>query len=183
MENRKELQKEFSKKAKRLQKITIYFAVEIVEELSKRDRFNSKYIICRGNRGKGRRVSQGIRSNSTKNDFRNYIWIRTKEEGKEDVPFYMITFNFQDIDGGNRICKNSGNPHMQLGRIQFWSGVNGKKGVCASPHEIISKDGDDITLKFCGNKMSDPKTAIYDEDYDHIKLVDSFLDFLQKSEE
>jgi len=182
MDNRKQIQDEFKEKVMRVRRIIVIFAVEIVEDLSRRDEFSSEFVISQGRLGKGKKVSGGIYSKSTQNDFQNYIWISVKKKDRETGPSYMISFNFQDIDGGKELVKNSGNPHMQLGRIQFWSGVNPKKGVCDSPHELISKDGSDITLKFCGSKMFDPKTAIYDEDYDHVKLVDEFLDFLLENE-
>lgn len=147
---------------------------EIVKELKLRDEFKAdsgkqKFKFC--NKGNNK-VSLGVRPG--KNDYRNYIWIEV-EDITDDSKKWMIALDYQDIDGGNELQKNTGNLHTQFGRIQFWSGVNKTKGTCDSPHELISKEGEDIIVKFCGSKSFDSKQAIYDGTYDPKALVDSFL--------
>ena len=144
-------------------------AQEIANELESRDDFKQNYEVRFGNKKK---FSKGLIT--ARFDFRNYIWITVREK-TNDKKQWLISLNFNDIDNNNEFELNSGNLHTQFGRIQFWKELNIKEKCCASPHELISKDGSDITLKFCGNKSFDPKQAIYDGTYEPVALVDKFL--------
>jgi len=149
-------------------------ALEIAIELESRDEFkpgsmHHELVLRRGNKGK---FSKGLHTPDF--DFRNYVWITVKDI-EDDKKRWMIALNFQDIDNDRDLEINSGNPHTQFGRIQFWKELNIKEGCCNGPHVLLDKEGGDIALKFCGNKSFDPKQSIYDGTYDPKVLVDKFL--------
>ena len=168
-----------------VREVLLCAAKEIANELESRDEFKTdsgkqRFTIKRGNRGK---VSQGVDSTSTRNEFSNYIWI-TITDCNDKNKQWIITMHYNDIDGvpGKKSAndKNSGNTHSQFGRLQFWKDMTINKGVCDSPNEILYSENGDIVLKFCASKAFDPKQSIGAGTYDPQKLVDSFLkDFVQ----
>ena len=158
-------------------------AAEIAAELESRDEFDSasghrKYIVRTLYKGQPcqRKYSRGMRTEEF--DFRNYVWI-TVMDANDDQRQWMLTLHFNDIDNDRDFEFNSGNPHTQFGRIQFWRDININEGTCNSPNKVISKDGGNIVLEFCGEKSSDPGQSIYDGTYNPITLVDSFIKFLR----
>ncbi|MBQ9727868.1 MAG: hypothetical protein IJV65_10260 [Kiritimatiellae bacterium] len=98
---------------------------------------------------------------SKKNDYRNYQWISVKFGERE----YLLATHHSNLD------RRTGNPHVQLGRVQFWR-CEGPQG----PHERdaagvwrFRTDNEDGAL---------PRTRVWDGDFSVPLVVDRFVSFL-----
>ena len=103
---------------------------------------------------------------SKRNDYRNYQWISVKSGGCE----YLLCTHHNNLD------MRTGNPHVQMGRIQFWrcEGPNG-------PHE---RDADGVwRYHFENEDATLPRTCIWDDDFSVAAVADRFLAFMERSGE
>lgn len=127
-------------------------------------RINPNYFKLEAHRGVKR-----------KNDYRTFFWISVEISSRT----YWITLFYNDID------KNSGNPHTQIGRIQFWRNIqttpNNKIGT---PHRKCT--GGQWRFIFEHAKPSNPPTKykdlnikLYDKTYSPQIVVDEFFKFLE----
>lgn len=107
-----------------------------------------------------------------RNDFRIYVWLIIHFEDRE----YWLTTFMNDLD------ELTGNPHTQIGRIQFWKNLTRPRPDniwCYTPSTLLD----------CGKwmlnpeKSYDPNIKIYDDDYDPVKVIDLFMDFLRENGE
>lgn len=131
-------------------------------------RINSKKVkVC---------TRQGKNSKSTENDYFLYLWIDVEISTRR----YWITLFFNDID------TKSGNPHTQLGRIQFWRNVtlHQAKGQY-SPHckcmggkwQFISANAKSPKSS---SKCMPTNVKVYNKkDYSPQTIVNDFLQFLE----
>ena len=100
---------------------------------------------------------------SKKNDYRNYQWISVKFDDRE----YMLATHHSNLD------VNTGNPHVQLGRIQFWR--------CEGPQGPHSRDATGVWRFRANNEdRTFPRTRVWDEDFSCSAVVDRFVAFLER---
>ena len=108
----------------------------------------------------------------SRNDFRIYVWLIIHFEDRE----YWITTFMNDLD------ELTGNPHTQIGRIQFWKNLTRPRPEnkwCYTPSTLLENG------KWMLNpeKSFDPNIKIYDDDYDCVKVINLFIDFLKDNGE
>ena len=115
--------------------------------------------LCRLYPGIVARQSQG---RSKRNDYRNYQWISVKIGEAE----YLVTIHHNNID------LRTGNPHTQLGRVQFWK--------CAGPNGPHTRDAYGVWRFRYDNAWSKmPRIRVWDEDYSSTRVAELFGDFLR----
>ena len=100
---------------------------------------------------------------SKKNDYRNYQWISVKTGGRE----YMLATHHSNLD------VKTGNPHVQLGRVQFWR--------CEGPQGPHSRDATGVWRFRADNEDGTiPRTRVWDDDFSCAAVVDRFAAFLER---
>ena len=103
---------------------------------------------------------------SKKNDYRNYQWISVKSGGCE----YLLCTHHNDLD------VRTGNPHVQMGRIQFWR--------CEGPNGPHARDENGVwRYHFENTDATLPRTCIWDPDFSVPAVADRFLAFLDRNGE
>lgn len=100
---------------------------------------------------------------SKKNDYRAYRWLSVKFGDRE----YLLAAHHENLD------RRTGNPHTQLGRLQFWRcfGPNG-------PHEPDGAGG--WRLRFDNEWAKLPRLRVWDEDFSAVRAADLFETFLEE---
>lgn len=104
-----------------------------------------------------------------KNDYRDYYWIKVITKSST----YWITLFYNDVD------KTSGNFHTQIGRIQFWKGIDTTANSIGSPNRKDSAGNWSLCLENAG----DPKMRIDSPNYNVTELVNLFISFLEDNNE
>ena len=118
-----------------------------------------------------RRRYPGIRARqsggrSTRNDYRNYQWISVKFDDRE----YLLSALHGNLD------VRTGNPHAQLGRIQFWR--------CAGPHGPHTRDEGGVwRFRADHEDRTLPAIRVWDEDFSAARVVGLFAAFLEANGE
>lgn len=108
------------------------------------------------------------RGNSKKNDYRNYQWMTVTVDGR----MYQIFFQYNDID------LNTGNTHVQFGRMQFWRDINyecGPKVECG-PH---TKDHGKWMFRHDKMWKEMPRLSLWDDAYSTKHAADLFDEFIK----
>ena len=141
----------------------------ILQDVLKKERERLYQAFCKKPycKGRVRRQGKNYRKSSTENDYSNYFWLEFNIEGS----MYWVTLFYNDID------ENSGNPHTQFGRIQFWK-VNLNEGAVNTPHR---KSGG--KWEFCKGQASSYSVWIDDENYDPKEVVEAFKIFVNESKD
>ncbi len=102
---------------------------------------------------------------SKRNDYRNYQWISVKSGGCE----YLLCTHHNDLD------TRTGNPHVQMGRIQFWR--------CDGPHGPHSRDENGVwRYHFENADATLPRTRVWDNGFSAAAVADRFLAFMDEGE-
>ena len=103
---------------------------------------------------------------SKKNDYRNYQWISVKFDDRE----YLLCTHHNNLD------TRTGNPHVQMGRIQFWR--------CEGPHGPHSRDESGVwRYHFENEDATLPRIRVWDPDFSVSAVADRFLAFLERNGE
>ena len=126
----------------------------LIDELKNNvDKINESNIYIVG--------SQGIKLKE--NDRRDYLWIKVMFKKYE----YWLTLFYNEVD------LVTGNPHTQIGRLQFWKNI-----INHTPNDYIVEN--DLVYWYLNSKnSSEPKrgmTHVGFEDYNLI--VDDFIEFI-----
>ncbi len=101
---------------------------------------------------------------SKRNDYRNYQWISVKSGGCE----YLLCTHHNDLD------TRTGNPHVQMGRIQFWR--------CDGPHGPHSRDENGVwRYHFENADATLPRTRVWDDGFSAAAVADRFLAFMDRT--
>lgn len=100
---------------------------------------------------------------SKRNDYRNYQWISVKFGERE----YLLCTHHNNLD------THTGNPHTQLGRIQFWR--------CDGPNGPHARDEGGVwRYHFENEDATLPRICVWDESFSVADVVDRFLAFLER---
>jgi len=103
---------------------------------------------------------------SKRNDYRNYQWISVKFGDRE----YLLSALHGNLD------VRTGNPHAQLGRIQFWR--------CAGPHGPHTRDEGGVwRFRADHEDRTLPAIRVWDDDFSSARVVDLFVAFLEANGE
>lgn len=100
---------------------------------------------------------------SKMNDYRAYRWLSVKFDDRE----YLLAAHHENLD------RRTGNPHTQLGRLQFWRcfGPNG-------PHEPDGAGG--WRLRFDNEWAELPRIRVWDDGFSAARAADLFETFLEE---
>lgn len=100
---------------------------------------------------------------SKQNDYRAYRWLSVKFGDRE----YLLAAHHENLD------RRTGNPHTQLGRLQFWrcAGPNG-------PHEPDGAGG--WRLRFDNEWGKLPRIRVWDDGFSAARAADLFEAFLEE---
>ncbi len=112
---------------------------------------------------------QSTQGKKFKNDYREYYWIKVRTK----LSHYWITLFHNDVD------ENSGNFHTQIGRIQFWKDISYKESRIGTPNRRDSSG----QWQFCRGNSYDSGFRIDEAEYSAKKVVEKFLEFLEKNGE
>ncbi len=117
------------------------------------DRINESNIYIVG--------SQGITTEV--NDRTDYLWIKVMFKKYE----YWLTLFYNEVD------LVTGNPHTQIGRLQFWKDI-----INHTPNDYII-DNDKVRWYLDYDNSSEPKRGMTHVGYeDYNSVVEDFIDFI-----